>query len=94
MPPRLTHSLRHSFAADLGYNEPTMASLLGHNTHSITSRYAHSADAVLLAAADAVANATMTLMAEKSDLAPDQAQPQLRHQSRDESVMWDGITSL
>ena len=52
------HVLRHSFAslaADLGYNEPTIASLLGHKTHSITSRYVHSADAVLLAAADAVA---------------------------------------
>jgi hypothetical protein len=48
--------------ADLGYNEPTIASLLGHKTHSITSRYVHSADAVLLAAADAVANATMKLM--------------------------------
>ena len=59
------HVLRHSFAslaADLGYNEPTIASLLGHKTHSITSRYMHSADAVLLAAADAVANATMKLM--------------------------------
>jgi integrase len=35
------HALRHSFAslaADLGYNEPTIASLLGHKTHSITSR--------------------------------------------------------
>jgi integrase len=61
------HVLRHSFAslaADLGYNEPTIASLLGHKTHSITSRYVHSADAVLLAAADAIANATMKLMGE------------------------------
>ena len=35
------HVLRHSFAsltADLGYNEATIASLLGHKTHSITSR--------------------------------------------------------
>ena len=71
------HVLRHSFAslaADLGYNEPTIASLLGHKTHSITSRYMHSADAVLLAAADAVANATMKLMAS------DQAQSQLPDQ--------------
>ena len=84
------HVLRHSFAslaADLGYNEPTIASLLGHKTHSITSRYMHSADAVLVAAADAVANATMKLMAS------DQAQPQLRDQQRDGSVVWDGITS-
>ena len=32
---------RHSFArvaADLGYNEPTLASLLGHKTHSISSK--------------------------------------------------------
>jgi integrase len=59
-PPVLRHSFA-SLAADLGYNEPTIASLLGHKTHSITSRYMHSADAVLLAAADAVANATMKL---------------------------------
>jgi integrase len=35
------HVLRHSFAsfaADLGLNEPTIASLLGQKTHSITSR--------------------------------------------------------
>jgi integrase len=64
------HVLRHSFASladDLGYNEPTIATLLGHKTHSITSRYVHSADAVLLAAADAVANATMKLMGEDCD---------------------------
>ena len=53
------HVLRHSFAslaADLGYSEPTIAALIGHKGHSITSRYVHSADAVLLAAADVVAN--------------------------------------
>ncbi len=83
-----------SLAADLGYNEPTIASLLGHKTHSITSRYVHSADVVLLAAADAVANATMRLIAEKTDLALNQAQLQLRNQQRDASVVWDEITSL
>ena len=85
------HVLRHSFAslaADLGYNEPTIASLLGHKTHSITSRYMHSADTVLLAAADAVANATMKL------IAPDQAQPQLRDHGRDGAVVRDDLTSL
>jgi integrase len=49
------HTLRHSFAslvADLGYSDPTIATLLGHKTHSIINRYVHSADAVLLAAAD------------------------------------------
>ena len=59
------HVLRHSFtslAADLGYSEPTIAALVGHKGHSVTSRYIHSADAVLLAAADAVANRTAELM--------------------------------
>jgi integrase len=61
------HVLRHSFAslaADLGYSEPTIAALIGHKGHSITSRYIHSADAVLLAAADAVANRVAELMGE------------------------------
>jgi integrase len=61
------HTLRHSFAslaADLGYSEPTIAALVGHKGHSITSRYIHTADAVLLAAADAVANKTAELMGE------------------------------
>jgi len=59
------HVLRHSFAsiaADLGYSEPTIAALIGHLGHSITSRYVHSADAVLLAAADAVGRRIATLM--------------------------------
>jgi integrase len=62
------HVLRHSFAslaADLGYSEPTIAALLGHAGRSITSRYVHSADAVLLAAADAVANKTAELMGDE-----------------------------
>jgi integrase len=59
------HVLRHSFASqagDLGYSEPTIATLVGHKGHSVTSRYIHSADAVLLAAADVVANKTAELM--------------------------------
>jgi integrase len=66
LPPDVTpHVLRHSFAslaADLGYSEPVIAALVGHQGRSITSRYLHSADAVLLAAADAVANRTAELM--------------------------------
>jgi integrase len=61
------HVLRHSFtslAADLGYSEPTIAALVGHKGRTITSRYIHSADAVLLDAADAVANRTAELMGE------------------------------
>jgi integrase len=59
------HTLRHSFAsvaADLGYSEPTIAALVGHKGQTITSRYVHSADAVLLAAADAVADRIAVLM--------------------------------
>ena len=61
------HVLRHSFASlagDLGYSEPTIAALVGHKGQTITSRYVHSADAVLLAAADAVANRILELMGE------------------------------
>jgi integrase len=59
------HTLRHSYASlagDLGYSEPTIAALIGHKGHSITSRYVHTADAVLLSAADAVADRTNHLM--------------------------------
>jgi integrase len=61
----LLHTLRHSFAslaADLGYSEPVVASLLGHKGRSVTSRYIHSADSALLAAADAVAGKIAELM--------------------------------
>jgi integrase len=61
------HTLRHSFtslAADLGYSEPTIAALVGHKGRTMTSRYIHSADTVLLAAADAVADKTCELMGE------------------------------
>jgi integrase len=61
------HVLRHSFAslaADLEYSEVTIAALVGHKGQSITSRYIHSADAVLLAAADAVGEETARRMGE------------------------------
>ena len=68
LPPDVSpHVLRHSFAslaADLGYSEPVIAALVGHQGRSTTSRYLHSADAVLLAAADTVANHTAQLMGE------------------------------
>jgi integrase len=53
------HALRHSYASvagDLGYSEPTIAALLGHASGSVTGRYTHILDAVLIAAADRVAN--------------------------------------
>ncbi len=66
------HTLRHSFASlagDMGFSEPTIAALVGHKGRSITSRYVHSADLVLLAAADAVADRTAELMGERKSSA-------------------------
>jgi len=60
--------LRHSFAslaADLGYSEITIGALVGHKGHSVTRRYIHSADKVLLSAADAVADETLRRMGEE-----------------------------
>jgi len=60
--------LRHSFASlasDLGYSESTIAALIGHRGRTITSRYIHSADTVLLAAADCIADRTWSLMEQK-----------------------------
>jgi integrase len=61
------HVLRHSFAsiaADLGFSELTIAALIGHKKASVTSKYAHHADAVLLQAADTVADRIGELMGE------------------------------
>lgn len=52
------HTLRHSFAstaADLGFAESTIGAMLGHAGGTVTSRYVHHLDAVLVAAADRVA---------------------------------------
>jgi integrase len=72
------HTFRHSLAsvaADLGLSEPTIAALLGHKGQSVTARYVHSADAVVLAAADRVADAVLDRMGEAK---PDSEVVQLR----------------
>jgi integrase len=59
------HLVRHSYAsiaADLGFSELTIAALLGHKKASVTSKYAHHADAVRLQAADVVADRVAELM--------------------------------
>jgi integrase len=70
LPPDITpHTLRHSFAsvaADLGFSELTIAALLGHKKASVTSKYTHHPDAVLLQAADAVADRITALLGEAS----------------------------
>jgi integrase len=65
--PGLTpHGLRHAFASvanDLGFTEPTIAAMLGHGSHSTTSRYVHHLDSALIAAADKVAGEIAAMMA-------------------------------
>lgn len=51
------HVLRHTFASvggDLGLAEATIGALIGHAGHSITGRYIHRLDSVLLAAANLI----------------------------------------
>jgi integrase len=59
------HTLRHSFATwanALGCSEPTIAALLGHSKGSVTAKYIHVVDPVLLAAADRVSTAIARAM--------------------------------
>jgi integrase len=59
------HTLRHSFASvagDLGYAEATIGALLGHASGSVTGRYTHILDTVLIAAADQVATTVQDYM--------------------------------
>jgi integrase len=59
------HVLRHSFASvagDLGYADSTIGALLGHSSGSVTRRYTHVLDTVLVAAADRVASAIRDYM--------------------------------
>jgi integrase len=52
------HVLRHSFASvanDLGYTEITIAALIGHSKGTMTSKYVHTIDSALIAAADTIA---------------------------------------
>jgi integrase len=52
------HVLRHSFSSianDLGFTEATIRALVGHSGDSITSRYIHTVDTLLVMAADTVA---------------------------------------
>lgn len=59
------HVLRHSFASvagDLGYSDPVIAALIGHKGHTMTRKYIHSADDVLIAAANTVAGRIAEMM--------------------------------
>jgi hypothetical protein len=52
------HVLRHSFtsiANDLGFTEATIGTLVGHSRDTVTGRYIHTVDTLLVMAADTVA---------------------------------------
>lgn len=69
LPDVTPHTLRHSFASvagDLGYTENTIAAMLGHAAGTVTSRYVHHLDAVLIAAADKVARTVQGYMTGES----------------------------
>ena len=64
------HTLRHSFASvglELEYSELTIAGLLGHRSHSVTSRYSHHVDQALITAADRIAGVIERRMSGKQD---------------------------
>lgn len=59
------HTLRHSFgsmAHDAGYTELTIGALLGHSVATVTGRYVHHIDEVLVRAADRVSTNIASLM--------------------------------
>ena len=70
----LLHTLRHSFASvalELEYSEMTVAGLLGHHSHSVTSRYAHHVDRALIAAADRISAVIARRLEGEADLSGD-----------------------
>ena len=51
------HVLRHSFSSvanDLGFTEATIGALLGHSRGTVTGRYIHNVDSLLIMAADTI----------------------------------------
>jgi integrase len=63
------HTLRHSYASvagDLGFSDSTIETLIGHVAGTVTSKYVHRLDTVLVAAADKVAQTIHRFMARDS----------------------------
>ncbi|TIO42591.1 MAG: site-specific integrase [Mesorhizobium sp.] len=60
------HTMRHSYASiggDLGFAESTIAAMLGHAGGTITSKYVHRLDSVLVAAANKITGEIFRQMA-------------------------------
>jgi integrase len=67
------HTFRHSYASiagDLGFSDSTIETLIGHTAGSVTSKYIHRLDTVLVSAADSVSRAIQGLMLGKTPRAP------------------------
>jgi integrase len=63
------HTLRHSYASiagDLGFSDSTIETLIGHAAGTVTSKYIHRLDTVLVAAGDKVAQTIHRFMARDS----------------------------
>ena len=76
------HVLRHSFASnanDLGFSEPTIAAMLGHSRGTVTSRYVHHVDAILVHAADVVASHISRAISFQRSIDPENAAQTSRH---------------
>ena len=76
------HVLRHSFAStanDLGFSEPTIAAMLGHSRGTVTSRYVHHVDAILVHAADVVASHISSAIRFQRSIDPENAAQTSRH---------------
>jgi Phage integrase family len=59
------HVLRHSFSSvanDLGFTEATIGALIGHSRGTVTGRYIHTVDSLLVMAADTVAGYILGLL--------------------------------
>jgi integrase len=59
------HVLRHSFSSianDLGFTEATIGALMGHARGTVTGRYIHTVDSLLVMAADTVAGYVQGLL--------------------------------
>jgi hypothetical protein len=62
------HVLRHSFSSianDLGFTEATIGALMGHSRATVTGRYIHTVDTLLVMAADTISGYIMGLLAGK-----------------------------
>jgi len=67
--PATIHALRHSLASHAaaeGFAEATVAALIGHRRHTVTARYTHALDHVLIAAADRMAQGIADMLAGKA----------------------------